>query len=115
MNDIRDPSGVARVLLIEDKAHAAMLIAEMLRAAWPEGLVLMHATRLEDATQELLDHAPSCVLLGLHDSDVASIEHGHTPAANVAIVALASELSESESVLAIRAGAQDVLSRADLN
>jgi diguanylate cyclase (GGDEF)-like protein len=115
MDDTRDPSGVARVLLIEDNAHAAMLIAEMLRAAWPEGLVLMHTTRLEDATRELLDHGASCVLLGLHDSDVAPIEHVHTTALNVAIVALAPELSESESLLAVRAGAQDVLSRADLN
>ena len=65
MDDSRGPGGAARVLLIEDDTHDAMLIAEMLRTTWPEGLVLLHASRLEHATQELLDHGASCVLLGL--------------------------------------------------
>jgi diguanylate cyclase (GGDEF)-like protein len=116
MDDVQDRGGVARVLLIEDRPHDAMLIAEMLRAAWPEGLVLMRASRLEDATQELLDHGASCVLLGLHDAaDLEPIEHIHTTAPNVAIIGLAPELSEPESLQAVRAGAQDLLSKADLN
>jgi diguanylate cyclase (GGDEF)-like protein len=116
MDDVRDPGGVARVLLIEDHAHDAMLIAEMLRAGWPYGLVLMHAARLDDATQELLDHGASCVLLGVRTaSDVELIEHVRTTAPNVAIVVLAPEVNEAEALDAIRAGAQDLLIKAELN
>jgi diguanylate cyclase (GGDEF)-like protein len=116
MDEAREPGSVARVLLIEDHAHDAMLIAEMLRSAWPDGLVLMHAARLEDATQELLDHGASCVLLGLPSaSEVELIQHVHTTAPNVAVVVLAPEVDETEAVEAIRAGAQDLLAKSELN
>jgi PleD family two-component response regulator len=116
MNDVRDPGGVARVLLIEEHAHDAMLVAEMLRSAWPDGLVLMHAARVDDATQELLDHGASCVLLGLQrTTDTELIEHVHTTAPDVAIVVLGHEAGEIASLEAIRAGAQDLLSKTELS
>ncbi len=116
MEDLSGPGGPARVLLIEDNAHDAMLIAEMLRITWPEGLVLAHASRLGDATRELLDHGASCVLLGLSvGSAVDPLEHVHTAAPDVAIVVLSAEDDEREALLALRAGAQDHLSKRELH
>jgi diguanylate cyclase (GGDEF)-like protein len=116
MDEAQGAGGVARVLLIEENAHDAMLIAEMLRAAWPAGLVLTHAARLEDATNELLDHGAACVLLGIQRaSDVELIEHVHTTSPDVAIVVLAPTVGETEALEAIRAGAQDLLAKTELN
>ena len=58
-----DVSPPARVLLIEPDPRAALWIGEMLRATWTDSLIVAHAERLADATQELLDHAATCVLL----------------------------------------------------
>ncbi len=116
MNDVLGPGRVARILLIEERAHDAMLVAEMLRSAWPSGLVLMHAARVDDATQELLDHSASCVLLGVAEpAETGLIEHIHTTAPDVAIVVLAPEAGEADSLQAIRCGAQDLLCKSELN
>ena len=116
MYDTRGSGGAARVLLIEDDTHDAMLIAEMLRTTWPEGLVLLHASRLEHATQELLDHGASCVLLGLRDlSEFHLIAHVHTSAPDVAIIVLTPEADEDGALQALRAGAQDLLPKSELN
>src|SRR5947209_8072701 len=58
-------AGPTRVLLIEADPRAAILIAEMLRAGWPGGLVLAQAETLIDATRELLEHGTGSVLLDL--------------------------------------------------
>ena len=116
MNDVLGPGRVARILLIEEHAHDAMLVTEMLRSAWPSGLVLMHAARVDDATQELLDHSASCVLLGVAEpAETGLIEHIHTTAPDVAIVVLAPEAGEADSLQAIRCGAQDLLCKSELN
>lgn len=116
MEDLSRPGGAARVLLVEDNAHDAMLIAEMLRVTWPEGLVLAHASRLADATQELLDHGASCVLLGLPEhAEFDAVEYVHTAAPDVAIVVLSQTRDESEAIESLRSGAQDHLHKQDLN
>ncbi len=98
MEDLSRPGGAARVLLVEDNAHDAMLIAEMLRVTWPEGLVLAHASRLADATQELLDHGASCVLLGLPEhAEFDAVEYVHTAAPDVAIVVLSADAGRERS------------------
>jgi diguanylate cyclase (GGDEF)-like protein len=110
------PGVAARVLLVEDNAHDAMLIAEMLRVTWPDGLVLAHASRLADATQELLDHGASCVLLGLPlHAEFDPVEYVHTAAPDVAIVVLSATSDETEAIGSLRAGAQDHLHKSDLN
>ncbi|HEV3054539.1 MAG TPA: EAL domain-containing protein [Solirubrobacteraceae bacterium] len=114
--DLSGPGVAARVLLVEDNAHDAMLIAEMLRVTWPEGLVLAHASRLADATQELLDHGASCVLLGLPlHAEFDPVEYVHTAAPDVAIVVLSATSDETEAIGSLRAGAQDHLHKSDLN
>jgi diguanylate cyclase (GGDEF)-like protein len=116
MEDLSSPGGTVRVLLIEDNAHDAMLIAEMLRTTWPEGLVLAHASRLADASQELVDHGASCVLLGLPPgAGLEPIEHVSTAAPDVAIVVLSSEAGEQRALGVLRSGAQDHLFKPEIH
>jgi diguanylate cyclase (GGDEF)-like protein len=111
------------VLIIEENPRDAGLIAEMLRATWPEGLVLSHAQRFKDATQELLDYGASCVVLALSEEDgLEPLEHVRTCAPDVPIVVLADRadespatVAESRATLAVRSGAQDYLVKHELN
>jgi diguanylate cyclase (GGDEF)-like protein len=107
----------ARVLMIEDDARAALLIGEMLRSVWPQGLVFSHAERLGDATQEVLERGATCVLLDLSlpgTDGLSAVEQVRTAAPNIPIVVLAERADEDLALLAIRAGAQDYLIRSEL-
>jgi diguanylate cyclase (GGDEF)-like protein len=116
MDDLTRQGARVRVLLVEDSAHDAMLIAEMLRAAWPDGFVLSHAATLADATQELFDHGASCVLLGLRrGSGIDPLEHVITNSPDIPVVALSDDGDERDALRAVAAGAQDLLIKADLN
>jgi diguanylate cyclase len=110
----------ARVLLIEDDPRAAMLIGEMLRAAWTPGLVIAHAQRFGDAAQELRDHGATCVLLDLdHDHADADalgpLDHLRSAAPDVPIIILTDRSDEEIGLSAIKAGAQDFLHTSELN
>jgi diguanylate cyclase (GGDEF)-like protein len=116
MDDLIGQGGAARVLLIEDNAHDAMLVAEMLRTTWPDGLVLVHAARFEHATQELFEHGASCVLLGLPPgAGLEGLEQIEAVAPDVAVIVLSAEAEERHALAALRAGAQDHLAKPDLN
>ena len=107
-----------RILLIEDDLRVALLIGEMLRAAWPERLVLTHIERLSDATQELLERGATCVILGLSlpgSDQIGPIHQIHTASPDVPIVVLAELAGEDVALQAIRAGAQDYLIKAELS
>jgi diguanylate cyclase (GGDEF)-like protein len=107
-----------RILLIEDDLRAAVLIGEMLRAGWPERLVLTHIERLSDATQELLERGATCVILGLSppgSDQIGPIHQVHTASPDVPIVVLAERADEDVARQAIRAGAQDYLIKAELS
>ena len=107
-----------RVLLVEDDPRAATLIREMLRTTWSEGLVFTHAELLADATQELLDHGATCVLLDLSLRDagpVESVEYVRIASPDVPIVVLSSHSDEETALLAVKAGAQDFLVKSELH
>ncbi len=116
-----DQSGAstqARILLVEDDPRAAMIIGEMLRAIWTEGLVVAHAERISDATQELLDHGATCVLLDLsrHEGDrIAAFDRLRTAAPDVPIIVLSDQSDEETGLLVVKAGAQDYLIRPELH
>jgi diguanylate cyclase (GGDEF)-like protein len=107
-----------RVVLVEDDPRAAMLVGEMLRAAWPEGLMIAHAARLIDATQELLDHSATCVLLSVPGSDpdsLSALDHLCSAAPDVPIIVLADQADEDFGLAVIKVGAQDFLRPGELN
>jgi diguanylate cyclase (GGDEF)-like protein len=108
----------ARVLLIEDDPRAAMLIGEMLRAAWAQGLVIAHAQRFADATQELIDHGATCVLLDIPADDpdpLRTLEHLRSAAPDVPVIVLSDRADEDFGLAAVTAGAQDFLRASELN
>ena len=108
----------ARILLVEEDPRAATLISEMLRAVWRKGLLIVRAERLQDATQELLDHGASCVLLDLPATDrdrLDGLEHMHTAAPDVPIIVLCDQASEAAGLQSLEAGAQDHLLKSELD
>jgi diguanylate cyclase (GGDEF)-like protein len=107
-----------RVLLIEDDPRAAMLIGEMLRAAWAQGLVIAHAQRFADATQELIDHGATCALLAISADDpdpLRTLEHLRSAAPDVPVIVLSDRADEDFGLAAVTAGAQDFLRASELN
>jgi diguanylate cyclase (GGDEF)-like protein len=89
------------------------LISEMLRTTWRSGLVITHAERVEDANQQLLGGSVTAILLGGPDQS-AMLEHVRLIAPGIPVIVLAKEYTADDAVLALRAGAQDVLSKAHL-
>jgi len=107
----------ARILLVEDDPRTTPLIGEMLRTAWPPGLILIQTGSMTDATQELVDHGATCVLLGLAGEPAPLDALGRLTAAapHIPVIALAEHADDDAfGVEAIRAGAQDVLVRPEL-
>ncbi len=106
----------ARVLLVENDPRTALLVGEMLRAVWTTGLITSHAGSLADAIQELLDHGATCVLLGLGAGSAPFDALSQLTAAvpHIPIIVLAEQADGDFGVDAVRAGAQDVLVRAEL-
>jgi diguanylate cyclase (GGDEF)-like protein len=108
----------ARVLLVEEDPHAAMMIGEMLRAIWQDGLVVAHAQRVSDATQELLDHGATCVLLDLpsgQSDPLGTLAQLRRAAADIPVIVLSDYDDDELGVAAVKAGAQDYLLKSELN
>ncbi len=115
---VQELGAPARVLLVEDDPRAAMLIGEMLRAAWTQGLIVAHAQRFADATRELLDHGATCVLLDVPRQDgepIMALEHLRIAAPDVPIIVLSGPADEETGLAAVKAGAQDFLLKSELN
>jgi diguanylate cyclase (GGDEF)-like protein len=106
-----------RVLLVEHDPRTAMMLGEMLRAAWTRGLVVSHAEQLADATQELLDHGATCVLLDLprEPPAVEAVTQLAAASPDTPIIVLSDSAGEELGVAAVRAGAQDYLLKSELN
>ncbi|MGZ4321202.1 MAG: putative bifunctional diguanylate cyclase/phosphodiesterase [Solirubrobacteraceae bacterium] len=115
--DPADGPTLVRALIVTGDRRTAALIGEMLQASWSDGLVVAHAGQLMDATQELLEHTASCVLLDLseHDDRIAAVQQIRTAAPDVPIVVLAERADEDEAVIVVKAGAQDYLVRSELS
>jgi diguanylate cyclase (GGDEF)-like protein len=118
VQDLVGLSKPARLLLVEDDPHAAMMIGEMLRAFWgAKGLVISQTHRVSDAAQELLDHGATCVLLDLPDeqSPLGPLEQLNATAPETPIIVISDHSEEELGVAAVRAGAQDYLLKSELN
>ncbi|HEX8976458.1 MAG TPA: EAL domain-containing protein [Solirubrobacteraceae bacterium] len=107
-----------RVLLIEEDPRAAMLIGEMLRAGLGQSLIITHASRFIEASQELRDHGATCVLLDISGGGteaLSALEHLTGTNPNVPIVVLSSTGDGDLGLAAVKAGAQDFLLTPELN
>ena len=107
-----------RILLIEEDPRAAMLIGEMLRAAWPDGLIIAHAPRFADATRELTDHGASCVLLTVRGEQADSLDtlgYLTKAAPDAPVIVLSERVDEELALAAVKAGAQDFLRAGEIN
>ena len=112
------PRVPVRVLLVEDDPRTAMLIGELLRAVWTQGLVIAHAQHFADASQELLNHGATCVLLDVPGDDgdpLGPLEHLRSTAPDVPIILLSEAVDDEVGVAAVKAGAQDFLLKSELN
>jgi diguanylate cyclase (GGDEF)-like protein len=101
------------LLLIEQERSAAALIDEMLRLSWSERLSVTVAEQIEDVSQQLGTGSVSAVLLGSGDP-FAVLERVRVLAPGTPVVVLSGDYSDGVALLALRAGAQDVLARAHL-
>jgi diguanylate cyclase (GGDEF)-like protein len=113
--DVQKP---ARVLLVQDDPRAATMIVEMLRAAWPQGLLVTHAPHIPDAVDELGDHGDSCVLLEVSGEDadpLAELQELVTAAPDAAVVVISEHGDQDLGVAAVKAGAQDHLVKSELH
>lgn len=106
-----------KVLVIAPDSHVALLIGEMLRSTWSDGLVVAHTERLDEGIQQLLDQAASCVLLDLPTpgtDPLLALEQLWTAAPQVPILVLFDRDDEEQALRAIRARAQDHLVKSEL-
>ena len=106
------------VLLVEDSPDDAYLVRELLVDARPGGRV-EHAPSLGGALEHLArDPLPGCVLLdlGLPDADgMEGVEALREAAGQTAVVVLTGRQAHEVALSAIAAGADDYLSKDELN
>jgi diguanylate cyclase (GGDEF)-like protein len=116
----QDPVGAdkpARVLLVEEDSRSAMMIVEMLRAVWPQGLLITQAQHVPDAAQELVDHGATCVLLDLprdRGQPLDALQQLSAAAPATPIIVLSEYHDDELGVEAVRHGAQDYLLASEL-
>ena len=105
-----------RELLVDDGMSNSMLLAELLRVGWPEGIILLRSDGLNTAIQELIDHGPACVLLSLPPAAlVVAVEQLSIAAPDAPIIVIADQLDEPLAARLIAVGAQDHLLLPELN
>ena len=111
-------SSSARVLLVGEDPRSAATIIEMLRAAWPSGLLVTQVAHVADAVQELGDHTDSCVLLELPagaEDPLAPLRELAAAVPGAAIVVVAEAAEPELGLAAVQAGAQDHLLKRELH
>lgn len=94
-----------------------MMVMEMLRAVWPQGLLITQAQTVADAARELADHGSTCVLLNVprgQGAPIATIDALGAAEPMTPIIVLADDNDAELGVAAVRAGAQDYLHASEL-
>jgi diguanylate cyclase (GGDEF)-like protein len=105
------------IVLVAGDARAAGWIGEMLAATWHRQLRLVPVEHPSEAARELADQPSAWVLLDLasfYADRIGLITQIRTAAPQVPIVVVVDHEDEDEGVAAIRAGAQDYLSKPGL-
>lgn len=111
-------SEVVKILLVEDNPGDARLLWEAVKEATPARFNLMHVQRLSQALERLRDGSYDVILmdLGLPDSHgLNAITQAREQAPGAAIVVLTGLEDEAFALQALRQGAQDYLSKTQIN
>jgi diguanylate cyclase (GGDEF)-like protein len=109
-----DVASPLRVLIIEDSAAYAMLVAEMLAEGLPEGVESTHCTVLAQACDVLLDCPIDVVLLDLSLPDAHQLEAlsaVQAAAPDVPVVVLTGAEDPQVGLEAVQSGAQDFIAK----
>jgi diguanylate cyclase (GGDEF)-like protein len=107
----------ARVLMIEEDGHLAGLLSTLLRGAFPRSLLIIHATHVGDAVQELLDRGATSVVLGNPgpgENLLGAIDQLRAASQEAPIVVVSESDEPHVGAQAIAAGAQDFLAVREL-
>ena len=107
-----------RVLLIEDSAADARLIAEFLKGTRLYQFRLTHVERLHEALQRLKTTAYDVILLDLtlpDSTELTSLEQLLTLAPSVPVLVLTNNNNPELAMEAVRQGAQDFLIKRQIN
>ena len=111
-------AGPIRVLLVSADFATARRIDELLHATWGRLQVLAHAEWDAAAAQALVDFPSCCVLLDVpadaHEQAIDLVEYVRLSAPDAPIVLLADRDDEALALEAVKAGAQDCLSKSEL-
>ena len=108
----RDDS--THLLLIERDRDVSAVIDGMLTLSWSGGLSFTIAQQVDDVSPQLIAGGVSAVLLGGSEQNV-SLERLRALAPDVPVVVLSSDYSDGAALVALRAGAQDVLAKAHMS
>jgi diguanylate cyclase (GGDEF)-like protein len=102
------------VLIERDRGVAAMII-EMLRAGWRGPLALTHVERVDDARHQLQSGVVAAILLDDPGSEpLTGVEVIRMSAPDAPIIVLGSSYTDETALAALRGGAQDFVSKAEL-
>ncbi len=123
MNDPASATHPIHVLLIEDEADYAKLVADMLHAASaPDpncaGFVIQHAATLADGLRQLTEAPPHIVLLDLNLTDsrgFATFRSVQERCRDAPIVILSGLEDEHLALQTVQAGAQDYLAKSQIH
>ncbi len=110
-------SAPLRLLLVEPDPRAALWIGEMLRASWPEPIVIAHAERVVDAVRDAAASPPGCIVLDVSQSAgewLEDVEDLRGAASEVPLLVLGDRGDDETALRALRAGAQDYLAKLEL-
>lgn len=117
LDELAGDRDAVRVLLVEDDAGDARLVAELLRDA-DEAAVLASCTRLEEAVDPVSRGLADLVLLDLSLPDSFGIEgvrRLRAAAPDIPVVVLSGNTDEQIALEAVQAGAQDYLVKDDVD
>jgi diguanylate cyclase (GGDEF)-like protein len=117
LDELADGLDVVRVLLVEDSPGDRMLVEEMLRES-SEAAVLTSCSRLQEALEPVSRGLADLVLLDLSLPDsfgVDGVRRLRAAAPDIPVVVLSGLNDKQIALEAVQAGAQDYLSKDDVN
>jgi len=103
----------ATILIVDDELQNRKLLEVLLQ---PEGYTVLSAASGEEALASIAQHAPDLILLdimmpGIDGHQVASLLKANPATSNIPIIMLTAQLDRSARVAALKAGAEEFLTK----